>query len=1082
LYLGGKLHIKMKKIFFTHLTLLFCFSLIAQNSDLLLRHPALNTDGSKIAFSWQGDIWTASARGGEAKRLTIHEAYEGSPQWSPDGQSICFLGSRFGNNDVYVVGVSGGAPTRLTYHSANDGRANWGNDGQIYFTTRREFAEVEREQEIHEIKSTGGTPVRALDALGYNPVQSPDGRYIAFERGSCRVAREAYKGPANKEIWLYDTQTSKYLQVTRSDNQDIYPDWGTNGDLYFLSARSGRYNLYYINIKDGVATGEARRRTNFKDEGIRYYDVSADGKRLVFERGTGIYSMSAQGKSKPVEIKISVREDYRFDPIEKKTFSNNVRGYSVAPNGKYVALNVRGEIVVKQNNKDKKRTKVLTNDAARDQEPQWLSDTTLLFISDRKGNKDIYLMRSTDTSEINLYKTFKSETIAVTNTPVDEVGFKLSPDRKKIVIQKGRGVTVVADINENGALSNEKTLLDGWDTPGGLAWSPDGKWLAYSLDDLDFNSEIFIHAADNSQAPVNVSMHPRPDRNPVWSADGSKLGFISERNNDDADIWFAWLTKKDWEKTKQDWEEDEDEEDGKNGKKDKEKKDSVETETIQIDFENIHDRLEQVTSYPGDEGTLAISKDGETFYFSANGSGKGGNRTKRNFLSIKWDGTEAKVLQDDKSLRGIEWDSKQKNLYFLSMGKFNKLLLAGKKVEGQPFSAKLTIDHPGEKAQVFEDGWRALRDGFYDPNFHGQDWTALKNKYKKRAVAASTSQDFRVMFNEMLGQLNASHMGMYGSNPEKLQRDQTGLLGIEIKPVGRQGVQITRIVPDSPADREGSKLAVGEIITAVNGVSVDVYDNFYSLLSSTANERTLLNVKGSDGSTREVIIRPAASLNTQHYESWVKEQKRLTELYSGGQLGYIHIRGMNWPSFERFQRELMASGYGKKGIVIDVRYNGGGWTTDMLMAVLTVRQHAYTVPRGAAKSLEKEHKNFKEHYPYGERLPFPPLTLPSVALCNANSYSNAEIFSHAYKHLDLGTLVGVPTFGAVISTGGYGLIDGSYVRMPFRAWYVKATEENMEHGPAVPDVIVENAPDSKAKGKDEQLKKAVDILLQQIKE
>ena len=237
----------------------------------------------------------------------------------------------------------------------------------------------------------------------------------------------------------------------------------------------------------------------------------------------------------------------------------------------------------------------------------------------------------------------------------------------------------------------------------------------------------------------------------------------------------------------------------------------------------------------------------------------------------------------------------------------------------------------------------------------------------------------------------------------------------------------------------------------------------------------------ANGVQKEVIIRPTSSLRSELYDAWVAERKVLTEKYSNGRLGYLHIRGMNWPSFERFERELAASGYGKDGIVIDVRFNGGGWTTDMLMAVLNVRQHAYTVPRGAAKSLEQENQKFKETYPYGERLPLSSWTKPSIALCNQNSYSNAEIFSHAFKTLDIGTLVGMPTFGAVISTGGQGLIDGSFVRMPFRAWYVKATGENMEHGPAVPDVIVENAPDGKANGEDLQLKKSVEILLGEIR-
>ena len=207
----------------------------------------------------------------------------------------------------------------------------------------------------------------------------------------------------------------------------------------------------------------------------------------------------------------------------------------------------------------------------------------------------------------------------------------------------------------------------------------------------------------------------------------------------------------------------------------------------------------------------------------------------------------------------------------------------------------------------------------------------------------------------------------------------------------------------------------------------------------------LLGVTNSYLAQREVVIRPTSSLRTSLYQNWVQKQKALVDTYSKGRLGYIHIQGMNWSSFERFERELTASGLGKEGIVIDVRFNGGGWTTDMLMTVLNVRQHAYTVPRGAAKDLDKEHLKFKNHYPYGERLPLSALTKPSIALCNENSYSNAEIFSHAYKHLGHGTLVGQPTFGAVISTGSHRLMDGSRVRMPFRGWYVKATEEKMDY-------------------------------------
>jgi C-terminal processing protease CtpA/Prc len=316
-----------------------------------------------------------------------------------------------------------------------------------------------------------------------------------------------------------------------------------------------------------------------------------------------------------------------------------------------------------------------------------------------------------------------------------------------------------------------------------------------------------------------------------------------------------------------------------------------------------------------------------------------------------------------------------------------------------------------------------------------------------------------------------------GENPKETQEQRTGLLGIEGKNT-EDGFEVTYVLPGSPADREESKLQVGDVITGINGIEIGLTTNIFWLLEGQRNESVLLSVV-RESDLIEMVIWPENSLRTQLYEDWVDSRAELVAQYSNGRLGYIHIQGMNWTSFERFERELMAAGYNKDGIVIDVRYNGGGWTTDYLMAVLTVKQHAYTIPRGAAESLE-QHMDFATNYPFGERLPLAAWTKPSIALCNQNSYSNAEIFSHAYKHLDIGTLVGAPTFGAVISTGGYTLSDGSYVRMPFRAWFVKATNENMEHGPAVPDIVVDNPPAYRARKVDPQLERAVNELLKQI--
>ncbi|MEM6525445.1 MAG: S41 family peptidase [Bacteroidota bacterium] len=1045
----------------------------SQPDITLVRTPALSPDGTTMAFSYQGDIWRIPISGGEPRRLTIHEAHEINPIWSPDGQSIAFNSNRWGNSDIYTINKDGGTPFRVTYHSSNDILSDWADNNTIYFSSSRAYRQIEWDSEIHAVPAKGGTPIRYLDAVGKMPSMSPNGNLIAFVRGSCRISREDYNGPADMEVWIYNVKTRQYIRITENETNDYMPRWADDNTLIFIGVSSGRYNLHSLKIKsNGASDGIPTPLTSYKGEGVRNFDVKND--IVVFERDTRIYKMNIGGK--PEVINIDIKADYRFDPIEKKTFTNGISGYQVSPNNKLTAMVIRGEIFVKENDKEKKRSINISNHSYRDQGVVWLSDSTILFTSDRNGQYDLYMAKSADPNKSDIFKTLKFELVRLTKTDENESSPVISPDRKKIAFRRGRGKLVVADIEE-GKLKNEKVLLDGWSTPSGTTWSPDSKWLAYALSDLTFNSDIYIHPVDNSKAPVNISMHPRRDRAPFWSEDGSKLAFASNRNNGDDDIWFVWLKREDWEKTQRDRDEGYYFEPEEKNPEDDKKKDGKkkEVEPIQIDFEDIHDRLFQVTSRPGNEGSPVVSKDGEKIYFTAGSDVSSG----RDLYSVKWDGKETKELtKGGQNPYGISLEPTGKGLYFLKRGSLSKLDSKSGKATLLPHSAKINIDHNNEREQVFEEAWSALNEGFYDPAFHGKDWKGLKKKYKKWALAASTSQDFYYVFNLMLGQLNASHMGLFGGNDEKTQRESTGRLGIEVVPE-KGGVKVVHIVPHTPADKVKSKLYVGDVITSVNGQKMASDANFYGLLAEETGNQVLLEIKGTNGSSREVVIRPSRSINAQLYEEWIKEKQALTEKYSNGRLGYIHIRGMNLPSFERFERELMASGLGKEGIVIDVRYNGGGWTTDYLMAVLNVKQHAYTIPRGAAKSLD-ENKNFTQYYPYSERLPLSSWTKPSIAMCNESSYSNAEIFSHAYKTLGIGTLVGMPTFGAVISTGGQGLLDGSFVRMPFRAWYVKATEENMENGPAVPDVIIDNPPASRAIGQDAQLKKSVELLLGQI--
>ena len=1074
------------------LSILFLITEIAFGSAL---QPAISPDGKKIAFCYQGDIWTVSAKGGRPYRVTVHEGYDSNPRWSPDGERLAFQSDRYGNDDIYSMPSNGGTPTRHTHHSASDILSSYTKDGFLLFLTKRVYAQVEREYEIYKSDPSLGTPTRFMDALGFDPVVSPDGNKIAFVRGTCRIEREAYRGSANRDLWIYDVSRKEYTQLTDFDGNDFSPKWLNDSTLLFISSREGKYNVFQSTLD-----GSVKQLTFEEAFGVNSFDLSPKTKQIVYQSGSDI-SLIKIGSKSPSPLEMDLSADARFDPVVSETMTDKVDEYAVSPDGSLSVYAIRGDLFVTRNDKEDDRSVRLTRSSARERDAIWLNEHAILFVSDEDGQNDLYLIESADEEEKSLYKTLKTKTKRITETPEEEFEPILAPNGKRLVYRIGNSQIVSVEIGEDGALSDSVTLLDGWARPSGIDWSPDSRWIAYSIDDLNYNAEVFIHSADGSKEPVNVSMHPGYDSNPVWSRDGSKLGFLSERNNRDADVWFAWLKKSDWEKTDEQWERERQQKEEKKASKDKKKDESEETseeskegddeaeeendETeeappIEIDFDKIYLRLVQVTSQAGNEGEFVFDKEGEMVYYTIGSPGRQNYETLRNLFKIRWDGEEREEIIGDKSgPRALRLSKNGDHIYALTKGGLlRRVITKDDKVEKLSVKSRIQINSAEERLQIYYDAWRALDRGFYDPKFHGHDFAALRDRYLPLAMAASTAEDFQYTFNLMLGQLNASHMGMRGvDNPKETQSQKTGLLGMEGSN-SVNGYRLTHIVPDSPLTKASLPLQADDVIVSVDREPVTIDMNIYSLLADKADNEVLLGIERA-GESIESIVWPAASLTMENYDAWVESRRELVDEFSNGRLGYLHIRAMGWNSFERFQTELVAAGYGKEGIVIDVRYNGGGWTTDYLMAVLDVEQHAYTIPRGAASDLEKEHRNFKNNYP-STRLPLPSSSKPSVALCNENSYSNAEIFSHAYKSLDLGQLVGQPTFGAVISTGSYNLVDGSYVRMPLRGWFVKETELNMEHHPAVPDILVENPPAYKALNVDPQLKRAVEELLVQI--
>jgi Tol biopolymer transport system component len=365
--------------------------------------PAISPDGSQIAFCYQGDIWTVSSEGGRPYRLTVHEGYDSNPRWSADGKRLAFQSDRYGNNDIFSMASRGGVPTRHTHHSSSDLLSSYTSDGSILFLTKRVYAQVEREYEIYRADSAGGTPGRFMDALGFDPVVSPDRTKIAFVRGTCRIEREAYRGPANRDIWVYHISSEEYTQLTDFEGNDFSPKWLNDSTLLFISSREGKSNVFQSSLRGSV------KQITFEEEfGVNSFDLSAAKKRIVYQHGAEVSIQSISKKtSTPLEIELSA--DFRFDPVVSETLKDKVEEYAVSPNGKLSVYAIRGDLFITRNDKEDDRSVRITKSASRERDVTWLNDHAILYVSDSEGQNDLYITQSDDEEEKDLFKTLKTK-------------------------------------------------------------------------------------------------------------------------------------------------------------------------------------------------------------------------------------------------------------------------------------------------------------------------------------------------------------------------------------------------------------------------------------------------------------------------------------------------------------------------------------------------------------------------------------------------------------------------------------------------------------------------------------------------
>lgn len=1018
-------------------------TLFAQTNQHVFRTPAPSPNGEDIAFSTYGDIWIVSAKGGIAKRITSNKGYDYLPVWSPDGKNLAFTSDRYGNRDVFTIPLDGGNVKRHTFFSNSDYISQWLDDDRLLFASRRLFY-YSRMPLMYTVDLDGGTPTKLLDAFANQGVISPDGKYLAFLRGRADVFRKHYRGSSNTDIFLYEFDTDTFTQLTDFDGNDMFPMWSPDSKtIYFASESDGTMNLYKMDTDGNNKT----QLTTFIDDGVRLPKISKDGSTIAFEVLFDLYVLQTES-NESTKLTIAIPGDYSYNPVEYKKYTSGAADYALTTDGKQIAFEVHGELF--SMNENGRFIRQITDSPWKDENPQWFPNKdSLLFVSDRTGKEQIYIATGlSEDSTLNQKISKPKISEFITNEkPVSDP--LISPDGSMVTYIKGNGDLILLDL-ESG---DETVVLEHWYEPS-CVWSPDSKWLAYTKADIEMNLDIYLYNIE-SQKAYNISQHPDYDHSPRFSPDGKKIAFVSKRKGWSYDIWMAYLNEEDVFKTEEMWEEYFDE---------KNEKDSIITIT---NPEKLYTRFHRVTSIAGVNGTYDWSPDGQWILFRSSSGGKA------NLWKVKWNGSDLEqVTKSGDSPRNLTWHEKQKEAYYLDRsGKINKLNPSSGKASSVSFKAELKINHPEERKQLFTESWNTLNTRFYDPDFHGVDWNEMYKKYYDAAVSTTNTTDFNTVISMMLGELNASHLGISG--PSEGDEVSTGLLGLRYEPnEDGNGFRITEIIPNGPCDLPDKSINVDDILISINGITISKKINMYQLLENTINDYVLIETMNSNTNNITTNVINPISYSTfadLEYDRWRNEKRDLVHALSDYKLGYIHIRAMGQESLDRFEMELYAEAHDKDALVIDVRNNGGGWTTDYLLNMLMIKDHAYTIPRDGSTG-----------YPQTERRPLYAWTKPIIVLCNEWSFSNAEIFSHAIKTLNRGKLVGVPTGGLVISTGGITLLNGASFRMPWRGWYVLGSGMNMENNGAVPDIIIQELPEDAASNKDRQLEAAIEELLKDL--
>jgi len=1073
----------------------------------LMRFPDVSEN--TVVFVYGEDIWSVPIRGGAATRLTISDGEERFPKFSPDGSLIAFTGEYDGNDDVYVMNVHGGEVTRVTYHPSYDGVVGWHpTKNKILFRSSRNSFEGFYRLFLISPDGTGLEQLILHEAAAGS--FSPDGSKIAYNRGSREFRTwKRYRGGTAQEVYLYDFNTNEDRNLTNFAGTDRTPMWIGN-KIYFSSDRDRVLNIYSHNTE----TGQIEQITQHTEYDVRR--PSMGGNKIVYELGGSLWLLDVDTKNTkqiPVEIHADAPE---VRPYIKRV-DEFITGFDCSPSGKRALLVARGDIftVPRKNGPTRNLTQ---SSGVRDKDAVWSPDgKTIAYLSDQTGEYEIYLVDPRG----------GQQAIQLTH---HDGGYRhtlrWSPDSKKIAFADQTLRCYYLDVATKRITEVDRAEYENVDVAlelkpiSDFTWSPDSRYLAYSKMDSDLVYKVYIYSLQTGDIHC-VSNGIFNDFGPVFTEDGEHLLFISNRRFSPTLCDFEWemvykevagiysLTLRRDGPPLLPFRSDEEEEVTEQPEEKKKDKKAEKPPPVIIDFDGIAERIEPLPLPRGNYRNLSFSD--STIYYLNKEKGDFNRFEYRSMGPRNLYAYSLKDREEEAVIGGIDGYTLSANGSFIIYKKGNHIGIIkssaqyGEETEADRRKEKednededrrerekrrsvhgrisladveMLLDPRAEWRQMYDEAWRMERDFYYDPNMHGLDWTAMKEKYGRLVPYASCRQDMRYIIGELIGELNTSHTYVFGGDRRReADRVNIGMLGVDweidtannryrFKKIYRVPDWSREILP--PLVRPGINIQPGDYLLKVNGEEVTADRNIYSYFQDQAKEQVSLLVGSGPGEAgaEEVTVKPLPGDRTLRYLDWVEHNRLLAEEASNGQIGYLHLPDTYMGSAREFPKYFYSQTR-KKGLIIDGRFNGGGLDPDIFLQRLNKRLLTYWTRR----------------YSHDQTTPAVVTRAHMVCLTNRQAGSGGDMVPMEFQMHGMGPVIGTRTWGGLVGVSMWiDLIDGGGISAPDYRIYDPDGKWIVENVGVEPDIVVDLHPAEMARGYDAQLMKAIEVLLEKIEE